>query len=154
MLGEHPKYYKKIDGKNTLNFISNVPNRQGYDRAGTEAEAEAEAEAEEEAEGAQAQKQKKKQKQKQKQKQKGRKPRSRRPHRKLVAIFPPPEVNGTMLQSVGITVFDVYLVDYLMPCSNACVSVDHSVFAPKRNALIPLHPVWVGECIHRSSSCC
>ena len=47
MLGEHPKYYKKIDGKNTLNFISNnVPNRQGYDQAGTEAEAEAEEEAE------------------------------------------------------------------------------------------------------------
>jgi hypothetical protein len=56
LLGEHPKYYKKIDGKNTLNFISNVPNRQGYDRAG----------------------QKQKQKQKQKKKQKGRKPRSRR----------------------------------------------------------------------------
>jgi len=94
LLGEHPKYYKKIDGKNTLNFISNIPNRQGYDRAGTEAEAEAEAE--EEAEGAQAQKQKKKQKQKQKQKQKGRKPRSRRPRRKLVCPLHPSGVNGTL----------------------------------------------------------
>ena len=39
-----------------------------------------------------------------------------------------------------------------MPCCKACVSLDHSVFAPQMGGEIALmlHPVWVGAYIVRT----
>jgi hypothetical protein len=67
------------------------------------------------------------------------------------ALFPPPEVNGTLLQSVGITVSDVYLEwepDVVASLLLHQWTTQSSPPDGGRNALMP-HSVWLGAYIVR-----